>query len=48
MQFDSPFISLEKWQEKQEKIEKFFGPDVKANITQPEENYIDLALIKVE
>lgn len=47
MQFDSPFISLEQWQKKQEKIEKFFGPDLKANITQPGENYIDLALIKV-
>ncbi|MGK7938510.1 MAG: DUF2854 domain-containing protein [Xenococcaceae cyanobacterium] len=47
MQFDSPFISLEQWQKKQEKIEKFFGPDIKANITQPGENYIDLALIKV-
>ena len=48
MQFDSPFISLEQWQKKQEKIEKFFGPEIKANITQPGENYIDLALIKVE
>ena len=47
MQFNSPFISLEQWQEKQEKIEKFFGPNVKANITQPGENYIDLALIKI-
>ena len=46
MQFDSPFISLEQWQKKQEKIEKFFGPEIKANITQPGDNYIDLALIK--
>ncbi len=46
LQFDSPFISLEQWQEKQTKIEKFFGPDIKANITQPEENYINLSLIK--
>ena len=48
MQFDSPFISLEKWQEKQEKIEKFFGPNIKADITNPAENYINLALIKVD
>ena len=47
MQFDSPFISLEKWQEKQDKISKFFGPDVKAGITQSGENYINLALIRV-
>ena len=46
LQFDSPFISFEQWQEKQTKIEKFFGPDIKANITQPEENYINLSLIK--
>ena len=48
MQFDSPFISLEKWQEKQEKITKFFGPNIKADITNPAENYINLALIKVD
>lgn len=47
MQFDSPFISLEQWQEKEEKITKFFGPDIKAHITQPEDNYINLALIKI-
>jgi hypothetical protein len=47
MEFDSPLISLEQWQEKQEKIEKFFGPDLKANIIQPETERIDLALIKV-
>ena len=46
MEFYSPFFSLEQWQEKQEKIEKFFGPDIKVNITQPEESQIDLALIK--
>ncbi len=46
MEFYSPFFTLEQWQEKQEKIEKFFGPDIKVNITQPEESQIDLALIK--
>ncbi|BAU65618.1 hypothetical protein STA3757_30070 [Stanieria sp. NIES-3757] len=46
LEFASPFISLEQWQNKQEKIEKFFGPNIKANITQPEERMIDLALIK--
>ena len=46
MEFYSPFITLEKWQEKQEKIEKFFGPDIRAEITQPEESLIHLALIK--
>lgn len=48
MQFNSPFISLEQWQETKEKIEKFFGPNIKAEITQPEKSRIDLALIKSE
>ncbi|WP_036483293.1 DUF2854 domain-containing protein [Myxosarcina sp. GI1] len=48
MQFNSPFISLEQWQEKQEKIEKFFGPNIKAVITQPDKSRIDLALIKCD
>lgn len=46
MEFYSPFFDLEKWQEKKEQIEKFFGPDIKAEITQPEKSKIDLALIK--
>ena len=46
LEFNSPFFSLEKWQERQEKIEKFFGPNIKANISQTEESLIDLALIK--
>ncbi|AFZ35493.1 hypothetical protein Sta7437_1938 [Stanieria cyanosphaera PCC 7437] len=46
LEFASPFISLEQWQNKQEKIEKFFGPNIKAKITQSEEQFIDLALIK--
>ncbi|GAB4241985.1 MAG: DUF2854 domain-containing protein [Stanieria sp.] len=46
LEFASPFISLEQWQNKQEKIEKFFGPNIKANITQSQERMIDLALIK--
>ncbi len=46
MEFYSPFFTLEQWQERQEKIEKFFGPNIKVNIIQPEESQIDLALIK--
>jgi hypothetical protein len=47
MEFYSPFFSLEQWQEKQEKIEKFFGPQIKAIALQPEDRKIDLHLIKV-
>lgn len=45
MEFDSPFISLEMWQDKQEKLEKFFGPGIRAKITGLDENRVDLALI---
>jgi hypothetical protein len=43
--FKSPFISLEIWQEKQEKIEKFFGPDIRVDLEQTDENKIEVALI---
>ena len=46
MEFESPLITLETWQEKEEKIAKFFGPDVRVTASQPEEDKIDVALIK--
>ena len=45
LEFDSPLIPFETWQKKQEKIATFFGPGVEAQLTQPEENKIELALI---
>ncbi|WP_413164968.1 DUF2854 domain-containing protein [Capilliphycus salinus ALCB114379] len=48
LEFDSPFVRLETWQEKQEKLSKFFGPNIRAEVTQPQEEQIDLALIKTE
>lgn len=45
LEFDSPLIPLEVWQQKQEKMEKFFGPGVHVQVTQPVENEINLALI---
>jgi len=47
LQFDSPLINLETWQEKQEKIAKFFGPNIKVEISEPIEDEIHLALISV-
>ena len=38
-------MSLENWQKKQDKIAKFFGPDLRVEITQPREEQIDVALI---
>ena len=47
MEFYSPFFDLEQWQERREKIEKFFGPGIKAEIIEGEEkSKIDVALIK--
>lgn len=43
--FDSPLIGLETWQEKQSKIEKFFGPDIRVEINQPEAEIIEVSLI---
>lgn len=45
MQFDSPLIAFDRWQEKREKMEKFFGPDVRVELKQPDEGYVDVALI---
>ncbi|WP_008315832.1 DUF2854 domain-containing protein [Leptolyngbya sp. PCC 6406] len=45
--FDSPLISLSDWQEKQPKIERFFGPHVEAAIAEPSEHQIELTLMAV-
>lgn len=46
--FDSPLISLETWQEKEEKITKFFGPNIVAKIELVKENEIKLALVTLD
>jgi hypothetical protein len=45
LEFDSPDVPLEVWQQKREKIEKFFGPNVRAEISSSQEHQVDLALI---
>lgn len=45
LEFESPLIPLEVWQQKQQKIEAYFGPGVRVMVTQPSEDCIDLALI---
>jgi hypothetical protein len=45
LEFESPLIPLETWQEKREKLEKFFGPDIRVNLTQAGESQVDVALI---
>ena len=45
LEFDSPLIKLETWQEKREKIEKFFGPGIRVELMQPDQNQVEVALI---
>ncbi len=45
MEFDSPLIPINVWQEKQEKMTKYFGPGVQVEITQKEADKIEVALI---
>ncbi|MDJ0736436.1 MAG: DUF2854 domain-containing protein [Nostocaceae cyanobacterium] len=47
LEFDSPEISIDLWQQKQEKMTSFFGPGIEIQITQPTENKVELALITV-
>jgi len=47
LEFDSPAVPLAKWLEKQTKIEKFFGPNIRAEMTEPQTNKVDLALIAI-
>ncbi|MGB3692525.1 MAG: DUF2854 domain-containing protein [Spirulinaceae cyanobacterium] len=46
MDFNSPFISMETWQGKQEKITKFFGPGIKVDLTELGDNQVRVALIR--
>ncbi|MGB0562568.1 MAG: DUF2854 domain-containing protein [Spirulinaceae cyanobacterium] len=45
--FYSPLISFETWQTRQDQIAQFFGPDIRVELTQPQENQVDVALIRV-
>jgi hypothetical protein len=45
LEFESPLLPIEKWREKREKMEKYFGPGVRAEIDRPSEDRIDLSLI---
>lgn len=45
LEFDSPFITIETWQKKIEKMTTFFGPGVRVEVTQPAEERVDLFII---
>jgi hypothetical protein len=45
LSFDSPLIEFKIWQQKQQKFETFFGPGIRAQVTQRDDDQVDLALI---
>ncbi len=45
LEFDSPLIPINVWQEKLEKMTKFFSPGVEVKVTQTGEDEIELTLI---
>lgn len=45
LEFDSSTLPFSTWVEKQAKIETFFGPGVRAELSQPTEDQVNLALI---
>lgn len=45
LEFDSEFIGLDTWQAKRDKIERFFGPGLRVELSQPEPDQVAVALI---
>lgn len=48
LEFSSPEVPFESWLDKQEKMEKYFGPNIKVKLTQPDTERVEMALIKTE
>jgi len=44
--FDSPLVAMEVWQKRREQIERFFGPDIRVELSEPQENWVEVALIR--
>lgn len=47
LEFNSPTVPFSTWADKQEKITRFFGPNVRAELEQPQEDQVNLALVTV-
>lgn len=47
LEFESPLISFETWQAKQEKLNRFFGAGLQVKLSQPEDERVEVALIVV-
>jgi hypothetical protein len=48
LRFDSPLISWDVWQQKQDKFTSFFGPGIIAHVVQPQAKVVDLYLTTVK
>lgn len=47
LEFDSEYVSLAAWQAKRDKLERFFGPGIRAEVVETEPHRIDIKLIAV-
>jgi hypothetical protein len=47
LRFQSPLMDFESWQQKQDKLTRFFGPGILAVVTELENKEVDLKLITV-
>lgn len=47
LHFETPQIPLSTWQEKQDKMTRFFGPGIRVEVAQPAEAIVEVALITV-
>lgn len=45
LEFDSSLVPWERWQEQKDKIERFFGPNIRAHLHQPQSDWVELALV---
>ena len=45
LRFRSPLMAFEAWQQKQDKLTRFFGPGIVASVTELENKEVDLRLI---
>ncbi|MEM7726136.1 MAG: DUF2854 domain-containing protein [Cyanobacteria bacterium P01_A01_bin.45] len=47
LEFESPDVSVDVWKKKKEKMTKFFGPGLEVDVTQTEQDNIELALTSI-
>lgn len=47
LEFNAPYIDLERWQSKQSKFESFFGPNIRAEVAKSGDDKYDVALVAV-